>query len=756
MKAAKVMEQLFKRSNIYFLALIMVAFSPLANAKPINVNQKLPNDKREYRAIKLDNKLEALLISDVALNKSAAALDVNAGSIRDPLDKQGLAHFLEHVLFLGTKTYPEPDEFITFVEQHRGKWNAFTAPESTNYHFDINHDGLEGALKRFSLFFIEPTFNKNFITKERNAVHSEFKKNLDNDSSRIYRVYQELIIKDHPARGFAVGNNETLAKVGGKELLDFYKKYYSANIMKLVIMSNKSLDDQEKLVKQYFSPIKNYNVKLDKIPTKIIDNKNLPSEIRIQTLKDTKELELSFPIPSMFPYWQTKPESILSHLLGHEGKGSLFSLLKKENLASAIVASTHSTSFAGSFDVDITMTDYGQKNIDKIVSHFFSYIEMLNKNGYKKYIYDEESTMRSINFVYRDHQEGVWVASKFANLMQKYPPLEIEKAQALLQEYGPQDFSMLLSHIKPANMILFEQGKDVKTDKTEHFFKTKYAINMIPSKRIKKWEAAKLNKTLSYPQQNPFIPKDLALYKTQDTKPKNIINAKWGEFWFQSDNKFHLPKASVELRLLTDKVNTSPSSKMLANLYSLALNRSLEEWKYPITLAGLSFNIQRIDRGISLQFSGYSENIPFLIESISKKLLLLDVDQKTFEDIKSELKRMVINSYKAPAYQQAIYHLRYLADSKMIHPKYYFQPSGLPGSIDLISDVTLKQVRENAKKVLSRFAIEGAAYGNLKEQEVKTALLSLPKNLKASPLPAELRGRSLALKLDQEKASLLK
>jgi secreted Zn-dependent insulinase-like peptidase len=61
-----------------------------------------------------------LLVSDPAFNKSAASLEVQAGSLMDPEERQGLAHFLEHMLFLGNKKYPAVDEFSTYLESHGG------------------------------------------------------------------------------------------------------------------------------------------------------------------------------------------------------------------------------------------------------------------------------------------------------------------------------------------------------------------------------------------------------------------------------------------------------------------------------------------------------------------------------------------------------------------------------------------------------------------------------------------------------------
>ena len=70
---------------------------------------KSPNDPRDYHFETLPNGLKLLVISDAAADKSAAALTVFRGSFHDPKERPGLAHFLEHMLFIGTEKYPEPD-----------------------------------------------------------------------------------------------------------------------------------------------------------------------------------------------------------------------------------------------------------------------------------------------------------------------------------------------------------------------------------------------------------------------------------------------------------------------------------------------------------------------------------------------------------------------------------------------------------------------------------------------------------------------
>src|SRR5205809_587722 len=93
-----------------------------------------PTDTAVFRRFTLDNGMRVLLVSDSRFNKSAASLAVVTGQIDDPREREGLAHFLEHMLFLGTEKYPEVTEYGNFIRSNGGRNNAYTSTDHTNYH----------------------------------------------------------------------------------------------------------------------------------------------------------------------------------------------------------------------------------------------------------------------------------------------------------------------------------------------------------------------------------------------------------------------------------------------------------------------------------------------------------------------------------------------------------------------------------------------------------------------------------------------
>ena len=90
-------------------------------------------DDRQTKTMVLDNGLAVFMVHDPDVHRSAAALSVGVGQLHDPKDKMGLAHYLEHMLFLGTKKFPEAGSYKKYLNENSGASNAYTAASTTNY-----------------------------------------------------------------------------------------------------------------------------------------------------------------------------------------------------------------------------------------------------------------------------------------------------------------------------------------------------------------------------------------------------------------------------------------------------------------------------------------------------------------------------------------------------------------------------------------------------------------------------------------------
>jgi len=268
-------------------------------------------DPREYRGLKLENGLQVLLVSDSTTDKSAACLCVEVGHMSDPQEVPGLAHFCEHMLFLGTEKYPDENGYSSFLSKNGGSSNAATYPDVTKYYFDVVPEKLDEALDRFSQFFLAPLFTETATLREINAVNSEHEKNLATDVWRIRQVNKSLANPEHPYSKFGTGNKETLLDIPKQkgvdirqELMDFHQQWYSSNIMNLAIFGKESLDELEEMTMKYFSNIENKNVELPKFGDKIYLDEQKATKLFIVPIKDTRNLTISFQTPDLDEFYK--------------------------------------------------------------------------------------------------------------------------------------------------------------------------------------------------------------------------------------------------------------------------------------------------------------------------------------------------------------------------------------------------------------------------------------------------------------------
>ncbi|KID81828.1 a-pheromone processing metallopeptidase Ste23 [Metarhizium guizhouense ARSEF 977] len=224
-------------------------------------------DDRDYRVVRLENKLEVLLVHDPQADKASAALDVNVGHFSNPKEMPA-----PQLLFMGTKEYPGENEYEQYLADNAGSSNAYTAYTSTNFFFEVaakpaNDDGpsdtnpspVFGALDRFAQFFIEPLVLENTLDRELNVVNDEHRKNLQDDRWRLVQLDKSLANPEHPYCHLATGNLEVLKTKPESQginvrdkFVEFHDKHYSANRMKLVVLGREPLDVLQKWVVEFF------------------------------------------------------------------------------------------------------------------------------------------------------------------------------------------------------------------------------------------------------------------------------------------------------------------------------------------------------------------------------------------------------------------------------------------------------------------------------------------------------------------------
>ena len=663
---------------------------------------KSPNDQRDYRHIKLKNQLDVLLISDPEAETSAASLDVYIGSYQNPADREGLVHFLEHMLFLGTKDYPVPGEYQTFISEHGGSHNAGTGLENTNYFFDINADYLEQALDRFAPFFSSPNFDAKYVDRERNAVESEYRLKIKDDGRRQWEVLQTQIDPAHPMAKFTVGNLETLADLDARpvrdDLLNIYRRYYSANLMKLVVLGRETLDELEAMVVPRFEIITNSDVQVEPHVDRLIESARLPLVIEFKPLKQLRELSLSFQLPKMQPHLRVKPAGYLAGLIGHEGQGSLVQVLKDRGLIESLSAGVGLEDRSSSlFSVDIGLTPEGFAQRDQIVEMLFAWIEKLRAEGLQKWRYDEQAKMSDVAFRFQEKQSPMGYVSSLSGMMQLYPVAEVLQASYMMSGWDQQLIAQTASALTPDNLIMMVSAPEVETNQRSQRYQADYALAPVGAETLAAWRSPRAVPGLAVAEKNPYLPDSLELVEQDSSgkQPALIMDRPGLRAWHLLDTRFSVPKAHIIASLGTDMTATV-AWLVKAELFLDMLSDQLNSKVYPASEAGLRFSVSANNQELSIVVGGYSDKQLVLLGDILNVMNNLDWDQARFERLKQSRLRRWSNFQREYPFRQTMSALSAMVNGRWtpLHKAPALEPVTMQQlqlfAADLLTDIELR------------------------------------------------------------------
>ncbi len=674
---------------------------------------KSANDQRDYAYSVLDNGFKLLVISDVDAQRAAVSVDVGVGSSAEPDDFPGLAHFLEHMLFLGTDKYPDPDDYINYISDHGGHHNAFTAFDHTNYFFDIDPAYLHQGLQRFSRFFVAPLMAEKYVARERNAVDSEYQSKLREDAWRSMDVFKQAINPKHPYSRFSIGNNRTLPEQTVRPaLLAFYKKYYSAERMSAVIIGKEDVNTLMSWGKTLFADVVKRPSSDLHIKEKLFADVSLPIKIKSQSIKNEKNLSLFFQFPYRMDNEYSKSLGYLSHILGYEGKGSLLEALKTQGYASELYSGAgYRIGDEISFEIGVQLTDKGYAHPNNVVAMIFAYLDLLKNDSNGQARYQEIATVAQTAFQFKEKRSAVHEVSGIATRLNRYPVKDVQRLEAIFSGYNAEQIKTYLDKMTADKVVLQFTSPSVSADKKTQYFSVPYEIIKAEPKALttvadtdKKAVAA-----MHLPKPNPFIADNYQLQKSTDKTEKHTILTNGIELFFKNDTAFNVPRSSVQISL-QPVFDLTVIDKTTMTLLAELLNEQLTTTLYDASIAGLHAEIAAGEKSLAISLQGYQQRMPVLLQAIIKQLNELTVDKPTFARIKANYRQELQNAAAKMPYQQTFPYLNanLVVDASL--------PSQRLSVLDGINEKTLTDF---ADKALSQLAVRMLVYGNQTEAEAE-------------------------------------
>ncbi|MBN1405839.1 MAG: insulinase family protein [Candidatus Omnitrophica bacterium] len=204
-----------------------------------------------HKTSKLNNNLTVITDRMPNMHSMTLGLWVKTGGRYEPDNLQGISHFLEHMLFKGTKTrnYKQIKEEIEGVG---GIFNAFTSEEYTCYYIKIVSKYLERAIDVLSDMLINSTFENKEIDKERNVIVEEIRMYMDLPNQYVHELLDALLWPEHPLGRSLLGTFDTVGRIKRNDLIGYMDKYHAPLNITAVACGDIEHDNVIGLLKKHF------------------------------------------------------------------------------------------------------------------------------------------------------------------------------------------------------------------------------------------------------------------------------------------------------------------------------------------------------------------------------------------------------------------------------------------------------------------------------------------------------------------------
>lgn len=723
--------------SLWFKVIVLLAalWAPLSQAdtgwQPIQETiRKSDKDTRQYQAIRLDNGMVVLLVSDPQAVKSLSALVVPVGSLQDPAEHQGLAHFLEHMTLMGSKKYPQPDSLAEYLKMHGGSHNASTAPYRTAFYLEVENDALDGAVDRLADAIAAPLLDKKYADRERNAVNAELTMARTRDGMRMAQVSAETINPAHPGSQFSGGNLETLSDKPGKPVLDalhaFRDSWYSANLMKAVIYSNKPLPELASIAAATYGRVPNHDISKPEITVPVVTDAQKGIIIHYVPAMPRKVLRVEFRIDNNSDKFRSKTDELVTYMIGNRSPGTLSDWLQKQGLVEGIRADSDPVvnGNSGVLAISATLTDKGLAHRDEVTAAIFSYLNLLRSQGIDKRYFDELAHVLALDFRYPSINRNMDYVEWLADTMIRVPVEHTLDVVNIADRYDPQAIKDRLAMMTPQNARIWYISPKEPHNKTAYFVNAPYQVDKISEQTFADWQQKSSAIDLKLPVLNPYIPDDFSLIKSDKAypHPQLIVDEPTLRVIYAPSQYFASePKADISLVLRNPQAMDSARRQVMFALNDYLAGIALDQLSNQAAVGGISFSTGA-NNGLMVNANGYTQHLPELFNALLDGYFSYTPTEEQLEQAKSWYAQMMDSADKGKAYDQAIMPIQ------MVSQVPYFQREERRA---LLPSITLKEVLEYRANLKAKGRPELMVIGNLTAEQSTAMARQIQKQLGA-------------------------
>lgn len=653
-------------------ATLLISCSSEHKDASLSVNNSFSVSGGTASEMLLPNGIRALVVSLPAAKQPNLSVSVGVGSAHEPQNLPGLAHFVEHMLFLGNKEYPDSLETNKFISDNDGFRNAYTADFNTNYYLTVNTEALPEAVKRYSRFFVTPLFTASLVEKEKNAVHNEYI--LKFDPVKLMRAYATVFSGEGSVESFFnFGSNESLKPATAQDARDFYNKYYSARNMTIILTGPQDVETLKELITKNFSDVSGHKVNLPAVPK---DKPMVNKIVKMNSPEAIQRMNITFDIKA------TKNQKVkdalhnIGGIIADESKGSLQSVLQDLGYVPAKEGAVSGAINRNQISVGIQITNLGAQNYEHILALVKGYVNYIKSQPQPIYYLEEANGLAKVTNLTQDFSEIT--PNEIASMNDKYNSKEKTAAQIFGDErmlsYSSADYQTALSLLDLNTVRIFlvtndasqpdlyaklfsktvfkdEQKLQIETvDGVQYivdgYYKFASRLEDIKNSDIKEV----ISSDFSLPKENPYIPTHFEMKSKEQLTSVQNLSVQNVDVFYNPDNKAILPKTETSIYLFSPNVDFTDKKQLVqVILMKNWLLANMTADLYPMTIASVeqAFNVLAERKALRINITAWNDKsanvskdyvslLSFNDNEVAfqkfKQVTLVSLDQKRLSD----------------------------------------------------------------------------------------------------------------------------
>ena len=722
-----------------------------------------PNETRIFKSGILPNKLKYVVIEDSSDDISHVSMAVKVGSLDEPIEYMGLAHFLEHMLFMGSEKYRKESYFEEILKINGGSCNAYTGTHETVYFFNVLNKNattpthnLEEVLQIFSRFFIDPLFDKSSVEREINAINSEHLKNQNDDFWFTRQVIYNLSKKNSGINRFSTGTLETLGSHDltklRDEMIQFYNSYYCSDNMCLTIQSNIDVKIIESIIIKIFSllPIRKSKESVD-IDVGKFDMKN--TEYQMIPSNDINEVIYFWDIPTFYTYLNNCAINVIDNIFEYNGVNNLKYILRRSGLASNVVGIYLEE---GIYILKIIMCKYSSivtsiKQINNIIRYYLDVFIQDSKLISWDIIYKYMIGKYNLNYLYDTKINNSELVNRISVNQHYYNSRDVYKGSSVIIKPDIKILNDLVKMLQFSNVNIIYFTKTVIDELGySNLVKDKYYLKKygkLTKTFITQTIGKKYNFTIDldkkYLSIKPVIIKDLDKYSIP-----SLIDTR---IWYGASSKFNEPFVYGLLYLSHTHLVNSIENYILTTLSCSILNQYIAEiYSQQFELGyNITFNVSSVDGIVSISIVGLNSNYTIFFNKVMETIKDIRIEDVIIKLTIDKLKENLININNKSPWEYINY---IIGISKY---KYQYKSDDMISTIEkLLTHNYITLIGKRIKRIthMIGLSITSIIYGNINKEIPKIKSGETPSVV---PLPLPLHDMTIKHPNKDEKNKLV-